>query len=343
MTGESHLESILESDLEIRVGGVADHGSVIALAGEALGWVPGEPNAELFRWKHLDNPFGASPLWLAFVGGELAGFRTFLRWEFGHADGEPRRAVRAVDTATRPAYQGHGIFTRLTRFAVEEERAAGTDFVFNTPNDRSRPGYLKMGWEIVGRVPVSVAVRGPASTWRMARARVPADKWSMDVAVGERAAEVFVDAGGLDELLASQPPCRGLRTQRTPTFVRWRYGLDALHYRVLLRTSRVEDGFAVFRVRRRGAAVEATVCDVVAPDGDARLTRSLAASVMKRVQPDYAIRVTPRTDRAIRRPVDGRWVGLPRQGPILTWRALARTGKPELSAWDLRLGDIELL
>ena len=33
--------------------------------------------------------------------------------------------------------------------------------MFNTPNDKSRPGYLKMGWHQVGRPPSSVRVRSP--------------------------------------------------------------------------------------------------------------------------------------------------------------------------------------
>jgi len=77
----------------------------------------------------------------------------FLRWMFLRPEGGVATAVRAVDTATLPAAQGRGVFTRLTTTAVDELREQGVDFVFNTPNDRSRPGYLKMGWQVVGRVP----------------------------------------------------------------------------------------------------------------------------------------------------------------------------------------------
>jgi hypothetical protein len=35
-------------------------------------------------------------------------------------------------------------------------------------------------------------------------------------------------------------------------------------------------------------------------------------------------------------------VPLPRQGPILTWRAITQTDMPPLGQWDLALGDIEL-
>ncbi len=72
--------------------------------------------------------------------------------------GEVLRAVRAVDTATDPDYQGQGLFTALTMHGLDEVRADGVDFVFNTPNDQSRPGYLKMGWQTVGELPVAVRI-----------------------------------------------------------------------------------------------------------------------------------------------------------------------------------------
>src|SRR4029079_3500391 len=102
------------------------------------------------RWKHVDNAFGRSPMWVACDGERIAGFRAFMRWEFEGA-GEVKRAVRTVDTATHPDYQGQGIFTKLTLAGLEELAAEGVDFVFNTPNDKSRPGYLKMGWHVLGR------------------------------------------------------------------------------------------------------------------------------------------------------------------------------------------------
>lgn len=73
----------------------------------------------------------------------------FLRWKFDVPGEGTISAVRAVDTATHPDWQGSGIFTRLTLGALDELRDDGLDVVFNTPNDQSRPGYLKMGWSQV--------------------------------------------------------------------------------------------------------------------------------------------------------------------------------------------------
>ena len=61
----------------------------------------------------------------------------------------PVDGVRAVDTATAPDVQRLGIFSRLTTEALEVCRADAVALVFNTPNDKSLPGYVKMGWRLV--------------------------------------------------------------------------------------------------------------------------------------------------------------------------------------------------
>ncbi len=112
------------------------------------------PKSEVFwRWKHIDNPFGVSPVLLAFEEQQLVGIRAFMRWQWRYRD-KIYNAVRAVDTATHPQHQGKGIFKKLTLQLVEECRAEQVDFIFNTPNASSKPGYLKMGWKSNGKMKV---------------------------------------------------------------------------------------------------------------------------------------------------------------------------------------------
>ena len=309
--------------------------AVVALAAAALGWRDGDRDADLFAWKHDDNPFGASPVWVAEADGELVGIRAFLRWAFRRPEGGVAAAVRAVDTATHPAAQGRGVFTRLTTTAIDELREEGVDFVFNTPNDRSRPGYLKMGWQVVGRVPVTVRPSGPGGLARTARARVPAAKWSLPSRVGEHPADAFAESTALDALLAGQPPPRGLATVRSVGFLRWRYGFEPLAYRVLPAGDSIAAGFAVFRLRARGDAIECTIADVVVPGGDHRAAVRLAADAAARTRADYALLVGHRAGR-------GGFLPLPGQGPVLTWRRLADRDPSPPSRWALSLGDLEL-
>lgn len=264
------------------------------------------------------------------------GFRAFLRWELEREGGGQLRAVRAVDTATDPSRRRLGIFSRLTRHALAELESEGVAFVFNTPNSLSRPGYLKMGWLDVGRVPLSARPRSLATVPALAGARGSAERWSEPTVAGLPADEVLADAATVGALLDSQPAATGIRTRRDLAFLRWRYGVADLSYRAMAATRRPEDGFALFRVRRRGAALEAAVADVLVAGAD----RSLAAAALRRVARspgiDYAVAVnTPGAGRA-------GFVPVPGQGPRLTWRGLADDVMPPRPAWDLRLGDVEL-
>jgi GNAT superfamily N-acetyltransferase len=327
--------------IELRRATEADVPQIIQLAHAALGWAPGDPNEEFFRWKHFQNPAGASPMWVAVAPSGVVGFRVFLRWTFTQS-GRTRRAVRAVDTATHPDHQARGIFSRLTLGALDELRDEGVEFVFNTPNDRSRPGYLKMGWKEMGRVPIRVRPRGARSAIRMAGARVPAEKWSIPTDVGAAATALASD-DDLDVLLettrptAGSPADRRLHTHLTAEHLRWRYRFGPLHYRAITPPGGLRRGLAVFRLRRRGSAVEAVVSDLLT--ADPRDGRSLLADIARSTGADYLIATSATAGTGART----RFVPVPRLGPILTWRQVAPDARPpERDDWGLAMGDVEL-
>ncbi|MEZ5243791.1 MAG: GNAT family N-acetyltransferase [Acidimicrobiales bacterium] len=315
----------------VRRGTNDDIPAAIAVAAAALGWRRDEPNEAFFRWKHLDNPAGPSPMWLAIddthAGTDtVAGFRTMLRWNFTGPDGATRRAVRAVDTATHPDHQRRGIFRALTTAAVDELTADGIEFVFNTPNDNSRPGYLRMGWREVGRIPTRFALRGPTSLPRLAQARTAAQKWSEPCALGVTVDRAIDD---LVELDAATPSPSAIATTRTRDHLLWRYGFEPLAYRVI----RSDDAAAVIRLRRRGPALEAVLAEVFSPD--AKATRRLLRRLRHDLSADHLLTLA-------RPPHPAPWLPtLPRLGPRLTVRDLAGTG-PDLEDFRFALGDIEL-
>ncbi len=297
----------------IRPATAGDRPAVLALLRRSLG-VGDDPRYErFFSWKHDENAFGPSYEWVAVEDETVVGYRAFLRWEFV-VDGEVVRAVRAVDTATHPDHRGKGIFRALTLHAVEAMTADGAGFVFNTPNDQSRPGYLTMGWEVVGRLPVAVRPLRARALWRMARARVPAARWSLPT-------EAFEPPAALEDVEVPSAP--GWSTNRTPAYLTWRYGLDDLAYRVV----RADGEAAVLRLRERGPLVEATIAEAWGETIVARLPRLLRTATSA----DVAVRIGGPLGRAI---TSG--------GPTLTWRALARHDRPSLDAWSLTTGDIEL-
>lgn len=301
----------VEPDIDVRAATDDDLQAVIALAGGALGWDPSEPNAELFRWKHLDNPAGRSAMWLAEREGQLVGFRSFLRWRFDTGgSGAPIEAVRAVDTATHPDARRLGVFSELTRHGVSELSSAGVDFVFNTPNGESRPGYLRLGWQTAGRIRVQARFRGAR---RLAGARVAAERWSLATKTG-----TAVDAV-LDQLVGAGGP--GLHTTRTAEHLQWRYGFEPLGYRGYDH----DHGAAIYRLRRRGTAVECTVCE---HQGSGRVLRDL----LRHTRADYLLATHSPTSGGLALPI----------GPTLTTRDLAAAAPSSAREFSFSLGDIEL-
>jgi GNAT superfamily N-acetyltransferase len=319
--------------LEVRRAADHELDAVVAVCAAALEWDPSEPNAAFFGWKHRDNPFGPSPTWVAVEDGRIVGVRAMMRWQLRRG-GAIRSMVRAVDTATLPSHQGKGIFSRLTGQAIRDLAEQGVDAVFNTPNDKSRPGYLKMGWQELGRVPVSVRPRTPAALVAMARSRVPADRWGIPTTVGSEPAEVLSDDEALERLVSQADQPAGWSTPMSAEYLRWRTGFGPLRCRILTLGNSISDGLVSFRLRRRGALVQLSVLDVVVPrTGHGALGRALGG-LLRDTGADVALMTGARPGPLV--------VPLPRTGPIVTWRPLAWNDVPSLDDVALPLGALEL-
>jgi GNAT superfamily N-acetyltransferase len=119
---------------------------IVTLFKLCLGTEGGAPTLAFWNWKHNENPAGVSPVILAWDQDKLIGIRAFMCFKF-IKNNESYVGYRPVDTATHPDYQGKGIFKNLTLTLLEElKKKEENAFVFNTPNSKSKPGYLKMGW-----------------------------------------------------------------------------------------------------------------------------------------------------------------------------------------------------
>jgi predicted N-acetyltransferase YhbS len=271
------------SGIDIRPMEDGDVDGVVALLAKALGPAPGGVDRrELFVWKHLANPFGRSIALVAETDGEIVGLRAFMRWRLATREGEVQ-AVRAVDTATSPAMQRRGVFSALTREGLWECRRRRIALVFNTPNSKSLPGYLKLGWRPVARWPVRV--------WPRRRLEIARAALRRDLGAGP-GVEVPAEAGGdartfleqraawVEELLGrAMAGTAALHTPRTMAYLRWRYTGGPIRY-VVAAEGRA---LVVARIRRRGPLTEAVICESLASPGGQRdlwgLLRGLPASV----------------------------------------------------------------
>lgn len=322
------------ADVTIRSATAHDYPAIVQLLSGSLGWADDERHRQLFTWKHWENPFGPSPGWIALDEEGIVGSRTLMRWEFT-SDAGRLRAVRAVDTATHPRARGRGVFRALTMRAVEELTSEGVDWAFNTPNDQSLPGYLSMGWQAVGRLPVSVRVARVTGLARLRDARRRAgDLWSLPTSCGEDAASVLEASDDLMELLATQCQDDRIRTRRSVEYLRWRYGSSVLPYRVLLPGRSPRDGMVFFRLRTRGEATEAVIAETLMSPAGTRSLVSAVGRIIRGSTADYGV--------ALGRPRLRRSLPLPGGGPLLTWRPLSSQQGAPLERWDLCAGDIEL-
>jgi hypothetical protein len=330
--------------LTVRTGGDADIPRVIELMKAALGegQIPRTP--EFWHWKHRENPFGHSPMWVAEKDDALVGVRIFLRWRWRHPGGTAE-AVRAVDTSTHPDFQGAGIFKRLTLGLVEEMKLEGVSFVFNTPNSKSRPGYLKMGWQAVGRVPLWIRPRRP---WRLALSRFkrPGTSWNAE--------DTEPADGSLERVLAELAESwsvgvqdAGYRTPADARYLRWRYAsCPAASYRAAAVDPR--QAFIIYRERTRGSLKELTVCDLFF-QRSWRGVRSAGAALkvaLRASRSDYALSaLRPDPLEALVLSSCG-FMPAPAAGPILTVRELAgfpvASDPRKLRSWRASIGDLEL-
>jgi GNAT superfamily N-acetyltransferase len=327
----------------------ADEGKVIELLDETLGAGPiGARTREFFRWKHVANPFGHSFMLVAESGQRIIGLRAFLRWSF-QAGPRSLHAVQAVDTATHPDYQGRGVFRRLTLAALEQLRNEA-DFVFNTPNEKSLPGYLKMGWEVVGTIPVSVRLRRPVRfAKRVSSFRDMAGSRPVDVTVAApSASDVIYGSSEVPDLLTEMNTGRDDRisTDRSMAYLGWRYctapGLD--YWAVREPGKGRLRGFGVFRIRSRGSLVEASVTDLFVRPGDRRCARSLIRAIASAAPVDHLTCHFPTGTVAASAAVRSGFLPT-RKGIRLAVNKLRPEILPDpalLASWALSLGDVEV-
>jgi GNAT superfamily N-acetyltransferase len=271
-------------DVTVRPYRDEDETAVLELLDASLGGGPaGRRPASFFRWKHLENPFGRSYMLVAEAAERLVGFRAFMRWRFD-LDGSTVRAVRAVDTATHPDHQGRGIFRRLTTTAIEELRSEA-DLIFNTPNSKSLPGYLTMGWAKVTDVRISLKVQRPVRFVRHLRTRRGAGSPGPIAEPGTIRDDVWRQAASL---FGSGYGSR-LATVRDEAYLRWRYGTaPLLGYRIVEeRVGHRLDGIAVYRTRSRGQLREATVTELIVAADDRRCGARLLRRIAREAPVDH--------------------------------------------------------
>jgi len=234
--------------------------------------------------------------------GLVIGLRAFMQWRF-QAGSRSVKAVRAVDTATHPDYRRAGMFTTLSRQVAEQAAQDGVDLIFNTPNQRSLPGYLKLGWCHVGTVrPMVSILNAPRLVFGLVRnglgfrkseSHSPEEFFSQPVIDIRSLLNSAQD--GLEHLLLESGGLCGANdsiiTSRSIEYLRWRYAEHPfLNYWVATRSSdgRLK-GCVIFRTNTRFGLKEVMLCELLLAERDEGLCRSLLSQLRSCLQADYLL------------------------------------------------------
>ncbi len=325
----------------VREATEADIPEIVSLLKLSLGEALMQKSEAYWRWKHVENPFGRSPVLVAALeSGAIIGVRAFMRWDW-EMDGKVVKAVRAVDTATHPSHQGKGIFTKLTRQLLETCKDNGVDIVFNTPNQKSMPGYIKMGWKKAGNVRFGITIRRPFSMFRNALLK---PKSTAAIHEDNTVSDVLAQPELPDLLRRSQDVRRSVySTPHTVDSLRWRYlTVPVASYSAASVGGDRLDAVFFYRIKHTRYGCEFRLLDLFRDaDVNLRSVYSEVSTLAKKIKADFVTYPSFATR-------DAR-IGLLsanlKNGPIVTVREVNLAEMSSFDAfnhWEPSLGDLEL-
>lgn len=335
-----------------------DQDQVLDLLRSALGLDSVGSDARLWHWKHVANPFGPSYAHVANdENGKVVGLRTMMQWQF-QLNGISLKAVRAVDTATSASHRRMGIFDTLTRQVLREASSEGVNFVFNTPNRYSLPGYLKMGWHHVGTIGPIVCILNPRRCLLgllRGRRRNNTGQGHSPEEFFRRSPENFgatlARIQNWDALLDGCESLYGAQnhifTERSVEYLRWRY---ADHPRLTYYTASIEhdrhmDACVIFRTNTRYGLKEVILCELLLAKPDEELCRDLITELISFMEADYLIAHFSKHSFVKRALGRCGFRTIPRLGMIFAVKPLnpnLPVDPISLPNWALSLGDLEL-
>ena len=318
--------------MEVTEAKKEDLPEMIALLKQSLGESLIPKSEEYFVWKHEKNPFGKSKILLAKEDGKIVGLRAFMRWTW-ISSFETITAVRAVDTATDPAYQGKGIFKKLTLQAVDDCKKEGVSLVFNSPNRISMQGYLKMGWYLNGRMPIYL---GPGSL----APRLYSEK---SLAKCYKDFDIDNALSGLSKTWEVRPSDVLLHTPVNYAYLQWRFAeCPVAKYGAVIEPGKFG---IVFRLKKINRFIELRICELwTENEAAAKLARKAFKLILRKTRPAMISCAPSPLFANDKRRLLGLF-GPFKKGPMTTLRPLAKeklNNFDQFYHWQPSIGSMEL-
>lgn len=115
-------------------------------------------NASYLAWLYRDNPAGTVVGFDAWEGDALAAHYVCIPAN-AILNGKPARLLLSLNTATAPAFQGKGLFTRLAEATYQHAASQGFDAVYGVANANSTPGFIrKLGFDLLTPLDAKVGI-----------------------------------------------------------------------------------------------------------------------------------------------------------------------------------------
>ncbi len=312
--------------MEIRRETSKDILEIIKLIKISLGESTVKKSTTIWNFKHIDNPFGSSYVLIATENESFVGVRALMKWNW-QLSNQVWEAYRAVDTATHPDFQGKGIFRKLTLQALDDVQKEHETFVFNTPNDKSRPGYLKMGWVIVDALPIAI---------------VPTVVYFFLSIFRKKAVKTNqIQNERLDELCITHnhvlSRTNSIFTPKSASYLKWRFEENPMQKYHIVSTN---DWYVAMYVKKHRFFKELRIVEVIVNEGNS-LKKEIRNAIM-----DYAIHnscwiITLANKDLFNFRLFGKF------GPKLTFKSLTKdtlfvNKVLDINNWKYSLGDLEL-
>ncbi|APS39315.1 GNAT family N-acetyltransferase [Salegentibacter sp. T436] len=310
--------------MKIREANHSDIPEILEVLKASLGETSSKKNQDIWRFKHVENPFGESLVLLAEEKDNIIGVRAFMRWRWQQGE-NIFSAFRAVDTATHPAHQGKGIFKKLTLKALELGKERGDHFVFNTPNQQSKPGYLKMGWKEIDKLNTQIIPIIPFFWNSISVQHYPKQTTDLSLKL-------------LSVWNSKLEDSSNLYTPKTKDYLEWRYINNPLQeYRI----ETTENYFIAAYVKQHKKFKELRISELILVDPQYKKT---CKSLIKKWAKEYGVHFIslnyPWDPSIFKLKVSGKF------GPVLTFKNLESSSiDPKvyrIENWGYSLGDLEL-
>ena len=206
------------------------------------------PSADWFEWKYRSDPYlDHVPVTVAERDGEIVGTQGYLPCRIRWGD-DSALALQPTDAVVHPDHRRQGLYTRLTREAIDFYADREPAFFYNFPNDAALGAQEELGWSAVTevtnyyRLQRATELVDPADADRVTRALGQAADSVASAYLGVRDRSASATAADVDVTCHSSVPVETLtalyesnvpatfHVQRDEEFYRWFFDSPSYEY-----------------------------------------------------------------------------------------------------------------